>query len=116
MAQTVRIRGDRELRAAIDRAVARLRDMRTANAKVASVVTSIARARAPRRTGWLASTGRSTVGPGYGGVVFTADYSAPVAARNPWIPVSVKGSENVWLPIIEGQVAQIAQRIERESL
>lgn len=111
------VRGARQLRATIKKANGDLTDLKAAHAAVAALVSKVAAARAPKRTGRLAASVR---GSGTNTTAFiragfkSVPYAGPIhwgwPARHikaqPFLSEAATRTEGQWLPIYEGAVEQ----------
>jgi hypothetical protein len=78
---TVEIAGTEELAKALEAAGLKLDDLSKPNSEAARIVTAVARAMAPKRTGALASTGRAVNANKRAQIIFgggAVDYAGPV--------------------------------------
>jgi hypothetical protein len=122
----VRVEGARQLRRALSRAGDDLSDFRDANAEVARIAGAAGRSRAPRRTGTLAASVR-TSGTKTQAVVRAGGarvpYAGPIhwgwAARHiaphPFLSEGAQATEPVWLAVYMAKIDRIIARVAREA-
>lgn len=118
----LKVEGAKQLRAALKAAGEDLTDLKDVNAEVAALVAQAAAARAPHRTGRLASTvrgnraaGRATVQAGRAAV----PYAGPIhwgwprrrIAAQPWVAQTAQDLEPRWVEIFTNGVQTLLDRI-----
>lgn len=123
---TVRVRGARELRAALKRAGVSLQDLKDANAAVGQLVADAAAAVAPRRTGRLAGSLRPAKAAGRARVMAggaSVPYAGPIhwgwpargIAAQPFIADTAAATESQWLGTYQDALDDIIRTVERTT-
>lgn len=111
---SVEVRGEQNLAFTLRRFGAGLEDMAETHRSAAGLALEAARARAPVKTGQLRASGLAGGGAGYGDVIFTVPYAAPIhwgwPARNiaPTL-FAVRGveeSQDRWLDIYQDAIQE----------
>lgn len=119
----VSVVGLARLRRDLKAAGADLADLKEANARAGSIVQTAAAARAPRRSGRLAGSGRASRTVGRVSVMFggaRVPYAGPVhwgwAARgiepNPFIPDAAQATEPLWLAAYAADLDRLAGSLD----
>lgn len=106
---TVEVEGADNLQRTLRRAGDELADLEDANRQAGDVIASAARARAPRRSGRLASSLQSSVTKGRGSVTSAEPYAGPIhwgwPARNirsqPFLMEAAAATEGQWFGAYE---------------
>lgn len=120
---TVTVTGARELRAALKRAGVSLQDLKDANAAVGRFIADRSRARAPRRTGALASAARPSKAAGRARVLVPKVYAGPIhwgwpahhIEPQPWIQTTAEDTQGQWLGEYEEALDTIIRTIDRST-
>jgi hypothetical protein len=118
----VEVVGGRELRRRMRQLEVDTADLKDANATVAATVAVAAAARAPRRSGRLASTGRGNRAAGRAVVTFggaAAPYAAPIhygwPARgiegDPFVADAAQDTEPQWLSVYEAAIQRLVDAV-----
>lgn len=119
----LQVEGARQLRASLKRAGVSLADLRAAHADVAALVASRARPRAPRRTGRLDTTTRSsgtqtaaivragTAGVPYAGPIHWGWPSRGIDAQ-PWIADTAADTHTQWEGMYMNALEKIINQVE----
>lgn len=119
----VSVVGLSRLRRDLRRVGADMADLKAANAAAGSLVAAESAARAPRRTGRMAGSGRASKTVGRASVMFGGariPYAGPIhygwPARgieaNPFITDAAQATESRWLPLYEAELAHVAQSLD----
>lgn len=119
----VHVDGARELRTTLRKAGTDLRDFNEAHRAVSTVVASAGRARAPRRTGRLASSvrpaGTRTQAIARAGNNTTVPYANPIHWGWPkrgiapalFLTTAAQDTEEEWVSVYEGRLLQIMRKV-----
>lgn len=117
---TVRVIGAKELRRSLKAADRDLGDLKTVHRKIGTMVMSTATPRAPRRTGKLASSLRSSPTTTKARVTSRLPYAAPVhwgvpsrgIEPQPWISAAAQRREADWTDLYRKEVQRIMDEVE----
>lgn len=120
---TVRVEGLNRFTRTLRRAGDDLTDLKDAHAAVGRVVAAAAQARAPRRTGRLASTirpsrqaRRARVSAGRASVPYAGPihwgWPARNIAANPFLSNAATSTETAWVALYEDELNKIIDRVE----
>lgn len=118
----VQVDGLKRLQADLRRAGAGMDDLKDANAKVATLVATEAGARAPRRTGTLAGTGRGSRAAGKATVVFGSArvrYAGPLhwgwpargIAAHPFAVDAALATQPEWMDLYAEELQAVADKV-----
>lgn len=123
MADSLRVEGARQLRASLKRAGLELDDLKAIHAEVATLVSDVAKSRAPHRSGKLANSirpagtkSKSMVRAGFASV----PYAGPIhwgwrkrnITANPFISDAAQSTETTWLARFNTEIERIVNTIE----
>jgi len=117
---SVTVVGEKRLAATMHAAAADLRDMAETNAKAGRFLTNRARARAPRRSGRLAGSGRGRGTRNEALVEFTAPYAGPIhfgwparhIAAQPFAAQALESGTAPVLGLYESELVSIVNKIK----
>lgn len=119
----IQVQGAKELRATLKRAGEDLGDLKAAHAEAAQLVTGVSRARAPKRSGRLASNVRGS-GAATAATIRVGGASVPYAgpihygwpAHNiepqPFITEAAQSTEPAWVALYDRAVEKILDRVK----
>lgn len=104
---TVEVVGEDNLALTLRRFASGLDDMAKSHREVADLALRAARARAPVKTGRLRASGRVASTGGYGDILFTAPYAAPIhwgwparnIAPNLFATKAIEQTQEAWLDV-----------------
>lgn len=125
-ASTVRVVGRKKLARELKQLQGDTADLKAANSAVAALVASAASARAPRRTGRLASSvrgnraaGKATVAAGgarlpYAGPIHYGWPARGIEAQ-PFVTDAAQRTEPIWLPLYEREIARAVAKVRGAS-
>lgn len=112
------LQGEKQVQQALRQTAKELSDLKQANKDTSQMVLSVARARAPKRSGRLSASGRGSPDTTGAGVTFTVPYANPIhwgwRARNikpqPFALSAAETTQPVWLGLYERNIEAIARK------
>lgn len=120
---TVQVLGARELRRAMKKAGADLKDLTSTHRKIGQMVQTDAERDAPRRTGQLASSLRSSPTTTKARVSSRLSYAAPIhwgvpsrgIEPQPWISRAAQRTQGQWIGLYETTINELIDQVESST-